>query len=365
MKWRALLLGGVLVLGACGGGGGGGAGQGSSPGTDDTGKSCDGFCADAGAPIFLTQADVKRILAQALHQADALGAAQATIAVVDRVGNVLAVHQKGGGQILRITTDDPNEVRAALDGLTIPAEFSPDKLAALAKAITGAYLSSEGNAFSTRTANQIVQEHFNPGERNQPSGPLFGVQFSQLACSDFMMEFADDPNNRVGPQRSPLGMSADPGGMPLYKDGTVVGGIGVLSDGLYGIDKNILNNDRDQDEMIAVAGTFGFAAPKPRRADRITVEGKTFRFADIDFENLPVSPADAPAYETLGGMLVPINGYYKVSGDPDTDILPGTAFTTAASGVRAVQAGDYPPDDVADFQALQAFTFVDENNNVR
>ena len=39
-----------------------------------------------------------------------------------------------------------------------------DHAAAIAKAVTGAYLSSEGNAFSTRTASQIVQEHFNPRE---------------------------------------------------------------------------------------------------------------------------------------------------------------------------------------------------------
>jgi len=30
----------------------------------------------------------------------------------------------------------------------------------------------------------------------------------------------------VGPQRSPLGLAADPGGLPLYKNGTVVGGVG-------------------------------------------------------------------------------------------------------------------------------------------
>ena len=61
-----------------------------------------------------------------------------------------------------------------------------DHAAAIAKAVTGAYLSSEGNAFSTRVASQIVQEHFNPGEEFQPAGPLFGVQFSSLACSDLI-----------------------------------------------------------------------------------------------------------------------------------------------------------------------------------
>ena len=64
-----------------------------------------------------------------------------------------------------------------------------DHIAAISKAVTGAYLSTEGNAFSTRTASQIVQRNFNPGETNQPGGPLFGVQFSQLACSDFNLRF--------------------------------------------------------------------------------------------------------------------------------------------------------------------------------
>ena len=40
-------------------------------------------------------------------------------------------------------------VAGGLEGLEAPSE-----LAAIAKAITGAYLSSEGNAFSTRTASQ-------------------------------------------------------------------------------------------------------------------------------------------------------------------------------------------------------------------
>ena len=135
-----------------------------------------------------------------------------------------------------------------------------DHAAAIAKAITGAYLSSEGNAFSSRTASQIVQEHFNPREQFQPSGPLFGVQFSQLACSDLMRAF-DGVGPSVGPQRSPLGLSADPGGFPLYKSGTVVGGVGVLADGFYTIDKDIADSDADVDEAIGYAATFSFAAP--------------------------------------------------------------------------------------------------------
>ena len=32
----------------------------------------------------------------------------------------------------------------------------------------------------------------------------------------------------AGPKRSPLGLSADPGGLPLYRGGTPIGGIGVI-----------------------------------------------------------------------------------------------------------------------------------------
>jgi hypothetical protein len=102
---------------------------------------------------------------------------RAHIAVVDRVGNVLAVFSMTGAPAT-VAISGGRGVNGGLDG--IPQGTIPATLSAISKAITGAYLSSQGNAFSTRTAGQIVQEFFNPGERGQPSGPLYGVQFSQL-----------------------------------------------------------------------------------------------------------------------------------------------------------------------------------------
>ena len=175
------------------------------------------------------------MLAQAVAEAQAQNA-PATIAVVDRVGNTLAVYRMNGARsVVQITSN--RGVTGGLEGLNVPSE-----LAAIAKAITGAYLSSEGNAFSTRTASQIVQQHFNPGELGTPAGPLFGVQFSQLPCSDFSTRFVSGHGVGLGPFRSPLGLSADPGGFPLYKNGTVVGGIGV---GLLSCAILITNNLRD------------------------------------------------------------------------------------------------------------------------
>lgn len=306
-------------------------------GTGTGSAGCSGHCADT--PTFLSVSDVMTVLAQAIVEAQAQNAA-ATIAVVDRAGNVLAVFRMNGADT-EITADGGRGITTGLDGLS----YVPDSLAAISKAITGAYLSSEGNAFSTRTASQIVQQNFNPGEADQPGGPLFGVQFSNLPCSDLNTRSAVT----TGPQRSPLGLSADPGGFPLYKDGTVVGGVGVIADGVYGLDLNAGDIDRDLDELIALAGSYGYAAPADRRGDRITVDGKTFRFSDAAFGDLAAAPGNAPDFISLlgSGALLAVPGY-GIGG-----ISTGVAFGQPASGIRA---------DTTTYEGLDAFVLVDGLN---
>ncbi|MFT7289543.1 MAG: hypothetical protein ACI87W_003680, partial [Halieaceae bacterium] len=329
LRTLAQLLLSVALLSGCGGSGSSETPQASGSSLAPAGD-CDGSCADSAAALSV--ADVQRVLAQGIAQAEALGAS-ATIAVVDRVGNVLGVHRMAARSLpVQIATDDPAQLRGGLEGLVLPAGSGGDAVSAIAKALTGAYLSSEGNAFSTRTANQIIQEHFNPGELNQPSGPLFGVQFSQLACSDFMLR-GNPAILSAGPQPSPLGLAADPGGFPLYKNGTPVGGVGVMADGHYGIDRNVADRDEDLDERIALAASFGFAAPADRRANVITVDGKTLRFSDVSFEELSADPAQAPPYAALtgsSGSLVMVPGYTSAR------VRAGTRFGTVASGIAPI-----------------------------
>lgn len=327
-------------------------------GTDTTVQNCTGSCATA--TTNLTVADVQRVIAQAVAEAQARGM-NATIAVVDRVGNVLAVYRMGDPTTRSVTvTTTPNGVSpiaGGLENIRLPVAPVPmaniDHAAAIAKAVTGAYLSSEGNAFSTRVASQIVQEHFNPGEDFQPAGPLFGVQFSSLACSDLIRSF-NGVGPSAGPQRTPLGLSADPGGFPLYKGGTVVGGVGVLADGIYTIDKSILDRDVDMDEAIALAATFNFSAPVDRRADRVTVDGKVLRFTDVEFAQLVSNPVSAPDFGSISatvGAVIPVPGY------TDGVIRDGTAFGQPASGIR--------PDGDANYPGRDAFVLVDDTNTLR
>lgn len=333
----------VVVLAACSGGGkSGDQGTGVGP------VSCSGRCQDT--PTRLSSADVGQVIAQGVAEASAQSL-PATIVVTDRVGNVLAAYRmSGAARRLTITTN------TGTSGGLENVQIVPSELGAIAKALTAAYFSSEGNAFTTRTANQIIQENFNPGEFNTPGGPLFGVQISQLPCSDISRRFngtGPDP----GTHRSPIGFAADPGGLPLYKNGTLVGAVGVIADPVYSLDRVLTDTDRDVDELIATAATYGFAAPRDRRADVITVEGKLLRFADVDFDDLARDPATAPAFTTLPGGLLAIPGYTVARfGDPAPAApFAGTAFGHPDSGIRPATAAEFAP-------ALDAFVVVDQND---
>jgi uncharacterized protein GlcG (DUF336 family) len=362
-------LGLAILVAGCGGGGASGPlqaeqnaqqGGGAVPTqeTDTTANSnCTGNCADT--PTFLTPEDVEQVITQVVAEAQARNVA-GTVAVVDRVGNVLGVFRMTGADTFVTVTSTADGSAPVVGGLE-SVNIVPATLAAIAKAITGAYLSTEGNAFTTRTASQIVQEHFNPGETNQPSGPLFGVQFSQLPCSDFSQRFSAGSAPGAGPRRSPLGLSADPGGLPLYKRGTSVGGVGFIADGIYGLDKSISDFDLDVDELGALAGTVGYAPPVDRLGDEITVVGKTFRYTDVGVFELLTDAATVTPFDDMvllgGGEFVDVAGYYDAG-----VALQGTPFGHPASGIRPAPSGQFVD---ADGNDLDAFVFVDENNQNR
>ncbi len=337
---RLCIAAAALLLASCGGGGSASSGGGGATPTPTPTPTPTTPPRDLTAPAAeaLSVADVQKVVAQAAAQARADNK-PAVIAVVDRVGNVLAVFRMNGAPALAHVPEAPDGSRQDVQGLDVPAE-----VAALATAITGAYLSSGGKAFSTRTASQIVQQHFPPAPSTAglESGPLYGVQFSQLPCSDLAARYAPaGAAALIGPKRSPLGLAADPGGFPLYKNGVLVGGVGVLADGTYGFDANILDVDSDVDERIALAGTVGFEAQELIRANRITVDGTALRYSDADYAALGnVATATYAATAPALGALVPVTGYYPVAA-----ILAGAAYGSEASGIRRATAGEFANSD--------------------
>ncbi|MES2095172.1 MAG: heme-binding protein [Pseudomonadota bacterium] len=339
----AALAAAALVLASCGeGSGGSSSAPPATSGPSGPPASVNYFTALP--PTALTAADVGTIVAQAVAEAKARGL-PSDIVVADRVGNVLAVFHMNGA---RPASTIP--LPASGTGKDAQGVSFASPVGAIAKAVTAAYLSSSGNAFTTRTASQIVQEHFppGPGSLGLEGGPLFGVQFSQLPCSDLSARYlsAGGSGAFIGPKRSPLGLAADPGGIPLYKNGVVVGGVGVMGDGVYGFDANVTDTDQDAEEYIALAAATGFTASPSITADRIDVGGVQLRYTDATAANLASSPASAPGFAAINGpegALVSVRGYYAEIGAPA--LLAGQAYGSEASGIRAATSAEFDNPD--------------------
>ena len=273
------------------------------------------------AATNLAPGDVQSILQQAASAANALGK-PVNIVVTDREGNVIGFFPMPG-------TPSPSTIRSAgrlgqgLEGTVVsPAD------AATAKAATAAFFSTTGNAFTTRTAGFIIQEHFPPGISFRAGGPLYGVQFSSLPCSDIKK-----PSAR-------LGLSGDPGGLPIYKNGVPAGGIGVEGDGLYTVDRDPADDDQPFEELIAASGIRGYEAPSLIRGDNILVDGIRLPFSNVANPPAPTSNASiagatisaAPASEFVPQV---ISG---VAGEVSPRFFPFIAGT--APGSNALTASE-------------------------
>jgi uncharacterized protein GlcG (DUF336 family) len=168
---------------------------------------------------------------------------------------------------------------------------------------------------------------------------LFGVQFSQLPCSDLSSRFipAGGAAGMIGPKRSPLGLAADAGGFPLYKNSVLVGGVGVMADGDYGFDTNIQDVDYDIDEQIAWAATSGYAAPDSITADKVFIDGTQLVYTNASNSTIKSNPAQAAAFSSSAsvGTLTPVTGYFAGT------ILPGAVYGTEASGIRPATSAEF------------------------
>ena len=294
----------------------------------------------------MTLADVTTVLAQAVSRAVVVSPTS-VVAVVDREGFVLGVW--------------------SVNGLVPAADIQAN---AIAKAGTAAFLSSGQNAFTTRTAAMIVQQNFPPGVNYKPPGPLVGVNFSQLSFSDINkyklpadapLAFNATPGATVTAITTPLtgGLAGTAGGVPLYKAGALVGGVGVAGDG----DDSPLNISAATvisakvDEDVALAGQVGFEPASRILATKVFIDGIALPYVasatalgvvtplgGIGAFVAGFAPAASPAAllpyvtATLGGVTGQIR--QPIAADPCGVALPGgTARLTAAEVTAILTAG--------------------------
>jgi uncharacterized protein GlcG (DUF336 family) len=164
---------------------------------------------------------------------------------------------------------------------------------AVQKARTAVGFSDDTRAFSTRTVGFIAQSNFPPGIDDEGPGPLNGMQEE---ASGFVRSQLPklvpktDPPALLPPYVPPVaafpnGITIFPGGFPLYRNGVLVGAIGISGDGV------------DQDDIVGASGTQRFLTPFEIRADRFGMEGTRFPYAKF--------PRDPEGFDRITPFVVP------------------------------------------------------------
>ncbi len=265
----------------------------------------------------LTQTDVENTIAHAVEQAQRLNQ-HIVVAVSDREGNVLGVFRMTGASL------DPTPVGVSGTSVTIT-----NIDIAIRKARTAAFLSSDQHGFTTLTASYITRPHFPPGVLNTPAGPLFGVGLSSLPTGDVM------PNGSA--------LNDKPGGVPLFKNGTLVGGIGVTG-GASSFDSSLCSG-QSFDEVIALGAASDLPLPPGSRGDNIFIDGIRFLYANasapagnytLNFTGLGTLGAIVPGFPPLASpaQRFPFSGEVNLDATHDFRIRAGSMLS--ANDVRQI-----------------------------
>jgi uncharacterized protein GlcG (DUF336 family) len=124
-----------------------------------------------------------------------------------------------------------------------------------------------GTAITNRTISFGAQPFFPPGIDYSTPGPFFNLYQYDVSHPCTQGSQAANKNQN--------GIVFFPGALPLYKNGVLVGGLGVSGDGV------------DQDDFATAAGAANFQAPAAMRADQVFDEG-----VRLPYIKFPRNPTD-------------------------------------------------------------------------
>jgi uncharacterized protein GlcG (DUF336 family) len=203
----------------------------------------------AGPPGGLSASDVKQILDNAEAEAN-LTRAAIRLPLGSRTRMVIAVAGLDGTII---------GLRRMKDSTVFSIDVAATKARNMVYFNSGARLAADlnqvpmGTAVTNRTIGFGAEPLFPAGIDGTSPGPFFNLYTMDTANPCTQGFQGGSPNDKKS------GIVFFPGSAGLYRNGVLVGGLGVSGDGV------------DQDDFVTSAGTKGFEAPPAIRADQILI----------------------------------------------------------------------------------------------
>ena len=254
-------------------------------------------------PVMLTSDDVAAVVQAA---ASSVNSDALVIAVTDRQGDILAIYKK------------PAAPATSAANFGIQADT---KEVAVALARTTSFFSNDQAPLSSRTVRFISGIHFPPGIDYTSNAPLYGIENTNRGCpfnADYISGQDFPPARSIDGTQPGLGIltgkadltdsdpsAVNPGGVPLFKQGILVGGVGVA-----GVTPDVA-------EFAAVSGALGAGlfVPLPLPTPGVVIVGGIA----LPFVNQTTRPAGYSAGTADGAYALGPLGSPKP--DPEGDLV--------------------------------------------
>lgn len=264
--------------------------------------------------------DVQNVVQAAATSADV---DTMVIAVVDRGGNVLAVFRK------------PAAGATDVGNFSTPVDVN-DLAVSLAR--TAAYFSNDQAPLSSRTVRFISGIHFPPGVDNAPTADLYGIENTNRGCT---LSNNYLPGQVILPSLSLAGGTGlgiitgksqiddsdpngvHPGGVPIFRNGVVVGGVGVAG----------VSHDVAEFAAFTAATSNGFG-PTPAPPGVVFIGGIA-----LPFVNQTTRPAGLNPGTATGSYFLTFNPIASTGQPPEGDLVgpaPGPMGGLSAADVKQI-----------------------------